>query len=94
MQDTNQTESEVVAAFEKNSKDEVRVSIDEFHGRKLINMRVFYKDDRGEWRPGRQGLALPIECYRDLADAVLRVGQWLQSHGYLGQSSTGCEVQE
>jgi hypothetical protein len=85
MQETTQSDSELVAAFEKNSKDEVRVSIDDFHGRKLINVRVFYKDERGEWKPGRQGIALPVERYRDLADAVLRVGQWLQSHGYLGQ---------
>jgi hypothetical protein len=34
--------SQLVAQFEKNSKEEVRVSIDDFRGRKLINIRVYY----------------------------------------------------
>ena len=48
--------SEIISKFEKNSKEEVRVSVDEFRGRKLINIRVYYKDPTGEWLPGKQGL--------------------------------------
>jgi hypothetical protein len=71
--------SEVIAQFEKNSKEEVRVSIDDFHGRKLINLRVYYRSSDGEWRPGKQGLALNVERYRDLADALVKVGEVLQT---------------
>ena len=68
----------VVARFEKNSREEVWVSIDEFRGKKLINLRVHYRSDRGEWLPGKQGLALSLDRYRDLAEAVLKVGEHLQ----------------
>lgn len=74
---------EFIATFEKNSKEEVRVSIGEFHGKKLINMRVYYRDTDGEYKPGKQGIALSVELYRDLADAVLRVGERLHSEGLL-----------
>jgi hypothetical protein len=75
--------SQLVAQFEKNSKEEVRVSIDDFRGRKIINMRVYYRSDNGQWLPGRQGLALGVDRYRDLAEAMLKVGEALQAQGLL-----------
>jgi Transcriptional Coactivator p15 (PC4) len=83
--------SQLVAQFEKNSKEEVRVSLDDFRGRKIINMRVYYRSDNGEWLPGRQGLALGVDRYRDLAEAMLKVGEALQAQGLLpgGGSSVG-----
>ena len=81
-------ETQLVAQFEKNSKEEVRVSIDDFHGRKLINLRVFYRTDNGEWLPGKQGIALGIDRYRDLADALVKLGEELQTRGLLqGETS-------
>ena len=74
--------SQLVASFEKNTKEEVRVSIDDFHGKKLVNMRVFYREGE-EWKPGRQGLALSVDLYRDLAMAVAAVGEELKSRGVL-----------
>jgi Transcriptional Coactivator p15 (PC4) len=73
----------VIATFEKNKKEEVRLSIESYHGRKIINFRVFYKDDTGAWKPGKQGLALAVDRYKDLADAVLQLGQCLKTDGLL-----------
>ena len=78
------TESSPIARFEKNKREEVRISVDNFHGKQLINLRVYYKGDSGEWLPGKQGLAISVERYRDLAEAILTVGQHLQSRGQLG----------
>jgi len=75
---------QVLAQFEKNSREEVRVSVDEIYGRKVINIRVYYKTDAGDWAPGRQGLALAVDRYRDLADAVVRLGEFLRSRNLLG----------
>ncbi len=77
------TESVVITRFEKNKKEEVRVSLDTFHGRKLINLRVFYQDDDGTMKPGKQGLALSVDRYKDLAGAILELGQSLKSSGLL-----------
>lgn len=74
---------ELIVSFEKNSKEEVRVSVDEFRGRKIINMRVYYRNDAGEWLPGKQGVALALDRYRDLADAVLQLGEWLEARDML-----------
>lgn len=80
---SDDSQSELVAKFEKNSKEEVRVSVDEFRGRKIINIRVYYRDPAGQWLPGKQGVALSVDRYRDLADAVLQLGEWLQARQLL-----------
>lgn len=70
----------VVAQFEKNKKEEVRLSVGTFHGRKIINIRVFYRDDDGTWKPGKQGLAISVDRFKDLAGAILEVGEYLKSN--------------
>jgi hypothetical protein len=74
---------ECIAKFDKNSREEFRVTVDDFAGRKLINLRVYYKDASGQWKPGNKGVALSVDLYRDLADAVLQLGEWLKSHNLL-----------
>lgn len=73
----------VVAQFEKNKKEEVRVSVGTFHGRRIINVRVYFKDDDGTWKPGKQGLAVSVERYKDLAGAILQVGEHLKAKGMI-----------
>jgi hypothetical protein len=78
-----ETNSIVVAKFEKNSREEVWVSVDDFRGRKIINMRVHYRSETGQWLPGKQGIALSVDRYRDLAEAVLQLGEKLKAEGLL-----------
>ncbi len=73
------TQGECIAKFEKNSKEEVRVSVDDFRGRKIINIRVYYRNEAGDWLPGKQGVALSVDRYRNLVDSVLQLGEWLES---------------
>lgn len=80
---TGAGESVLIAKFEKNKKEEVRVSLATFHGRKLINIRVYYKDDDGMMKPGKQGIALAVDRYKDFAGAVLELGQQLKIQGLI-----------
>ena len=59
-----------VATFAKNSREEVRVSLDHYNGHDVINLRIWYQDESGEWRPGKQGLVLRREKLPDLAEAI------------------------
>jgi hypothetical protein len=77
------SDDQVIAQFEKNKKEEVRISVGTFHGRRIINVRVFYKDDDGTWKPGKQGVAVSVERYKDLAGAILQVGEYLKAKGML-----------
>jgi hypothetical protein len=81
--DAESIRGDVIATVEKNSKEELRISIDEFHGRKLINFRIFYRSSSGDWLPGKQGMALGVDRYRELAAAMVVVGEKLQEEGML-----------
>ena len=68
---------ELIAQFEKNATEVVRVSLTEFHGRKLIDLRVYYTDDKGEYRPTRKGISLAVDGYTDFRSAVARLDRML-----------------
>ena len=61
----------VVSNFKRNATEEVRVGIKEFRGRRYIDLRIYYMDDKGEWKPTRKGISLATDFMPELKDAVL-----------------------
>jgi hypothetical protein len=47
--------------------------MDEFRGRRLLNLRVRFEADDGTMRPEKQGLAVRVELAPDLAQAIREV---------------------
>ena len=74
--------SEVIASFEKNSMEEVRVSLTEFKGKELIDVRVYYQPEDGEEkRPTKKGITISPEKFPELKKAILAVEKVLQKKG-------------
>ena len=65
----------ILASFTKNSREEVRISLDNFNGHKLVNIRVFYNAGDRDMRPGKQGLAIRLEQLPELMLALAKVEQ-------------------
>ncbi len=72
---------QLIASIEKNAREEIRVSLSEFNGYDLANVRVFYRTDGGDMRPGKAGIAfrvgkLPaiIQALTDLETEARRLG--------------------
>lgn len=42
----------------KNSREEIRVELCEYNGKPILNARVWWKDDAGEFFPSRKGLTV------------------------------------
>jgi hypothetical protein len=51
----------VVAEWDRNSREVVRVALDQYKGRDTINARVWYHDDDGVLRPGKAGITLALK---------------------------------
>jgi hypothetical protein len=64
---------ELIAQFEKNATEVVRVSLTEYRGRKLVDVRVYYSDDEGQYRPTKKGVSLSVEVYPDFKRALLEL---------------------
>ena len=61
---------EVIAQFEKNATEVVRLSLTEYRGHKLVDIRVYYSDDQGQYRPTKKGVSLSVNLYADFKRAV------------------------
>ena len=59
-----------IAAIRKNSREEFRISIDEFHGRRLANIRCWFARGDGEFAPGKQGIALQAHHIAGIIEAL------------------------
>ncbi len=51
----------LIAEIQKNLKERMRVSIEEYRGRKFIDLRVYFEAEDGEWKPTKKGIALNKE---------------------------------
>jgi predicted phosphoadenosine phosphosulfate sulfurtransferase len=61
---------EVIAQFEKNATEVVRISLTEYRGHKLIDLRVYYSDGEGQYRPTKKGVSLAVGLYGDFKKAL------------------------
>lgn len=52
---------EMIAEIVKNRRETVRVSLSEYEGHDLANLRVWFRAECDQMRPGKAGLALRID---------------------------------
>lgn len=60
-------------AVRKNLREEIRITQENFRGHDLLNIRVFYRNDDGKWRPGKQGVAIRMELVPEFLGALHQV---------------------
>jgi hypothetical protein len=53
-----------------NSRDVLRVALDEYEGRRVVDCRKFYKREDGTLKPTRKGLTLAVERLPALAALI------------------------
>jgi Transcriptional Coactivator p15 (PC4) len=67
----------IVAEWQRNSREIVRVALDRYNGVETVDVRAWWRDDNGNWRPGRSGLTLSVKhlpaLSKGLGDALQRV---------------------
>jgi hypothetical protein len=61
----------IVAEWDRNSREVVRVALDQFKGHHTIGARIWYRSGDG-LKPGKGGLTLGVKHLPALADAVAK----------------------
>ncbi len=70
----------LVARFEKNALEDVRVLLKTYKGHDLIDLRVYYLPGEGqEPRPTKKGLCVKADLLPELKKAVLALEEALKS---------------
>ena len=61
----------LIARLPKNGREELRVSLTEFHGKPLCATRVFFRPEGGgDMRPSKSGLNLRVQMLPSLIDSL------------------------
>lgn len=61
---------EIVISEAGSANRRLRISLDEYKGTQLLNIRYFYEDKEGNLRPTTKGIAISRNRYLDLAEAI------------------------
>jgi len=74
---------QIIRDIEKNSREVVRVELDEFQGRQLVGARVWYTDKVGELKPTPKGLTLDVKHLPALRQAFVEAERQAREAGLL-----------
>ncbi|MEQ8898656.1 MAG: transcriptional coactivator p15/PC4 family protein [Roseovarius sp.] len=72
-----------IATIRKNAREDLRVTLEEFRGHHLLNLRIWYDADDGEQRPGKQGVAIRLDLLPHLRKALSEAEQEARKSGLL-----------
>ncbi|MBN3734929.1 hypothetical protein G3N98_28930 [Burkholderia sp. Tr-20390] len=59
----------------RSDSERLRVTVGEYRGRMLIDVRIWFVADGGEWKPGRAGVSLRPEQAGELMQALRLAAQ-------------------
>ncbi len=54
----------------EKGEDMIRIELSEFKGNQYVGARIYYMDDKGDWKPTRKGLTLVPEVMTQVRDAI------------------------
>lgn len=60
----------LVCELEKNMREKIRVSLEYYRGTIFVDLRVYWQDEQGEWRPSKKGIALSGACIGQVVEAL------------------------
>ncbi len=65
-----QQDEVLVSAIDKGLGNRIHIRISRFKDRDYLDIRNYYEDDAGEWKPTRKGIAVPVEVYDDVMESL------------------------
>ena len=65
-----QQDEVLVSAIDKSLGNRIHIRISRFKDRDYLDIRNYYEDDAGEWKPTRKGIAVPVEFYDEVMQSL------------------------
>jgi hypothetical protein len=66
------TDATIIAEWPINRRESVRVSVEQYKGVDLVNLRKWFRVEDGSLRPGKAGIALNVKHLPQLAEAMAK----------------------
>ena len=75
--------NKVITEMEKSGNEKIKFSLTEFKGKNYVDLRVYYEDDEGDWKPTKKGITVPLAQFHELAKNVNTLEVYLSKNGFL-----------
>jgi hypothetical protein len=69
----------VIDSFKRNATEEVRATLRTYRGRQYMDVRIYYLDDAGEFKPTKKGINLSVELLGELTRLVGKLAEAVQA---------------
>ena len=60
----------VIKDIEKNAREKIRISLTEFKGYDLVDLRVYYEDEEGNPKPTKKGISFKTDIISQVIEAL------------------------
>ncbi len=71
----------VVDSFRRTPTEEVRATLRTYRGKRYMDVRIYYLDDAGEFRPTKKGVNLSVEFLPDLTAMIDKLAKAVAEDG-------------
>ena len=78
----------MATVLEKNSRESLVINQSEFKGVKLVDVRVFYKDENGDLKPTKKGVSVRLEQLDALIKALSEESATAREQELAGENGT------
>ena len=71
----------LIAEFNKNSLEKVRIVLTEFKGKKLLDIRAYYdasENEEPDWRPTKKGISISLDLIDELLKGLEKAKKMLE----------------
>lgn len=74
---------DVIAEMEKSWNEKIIFSVSEFKGKKFANIRIYYEDDEGEWKPTKKGITVSLESFDEFKEHFQALENYLKEENLI-----------
>jgi len=74
---------EITGEMEKGWNEKIVFGVSEFKGKNYANIRIYYEDDEGEWKPTKKGISINLEDFIEFKERVEELDGFIQKKGYV-----------
>ncbi|MBC8525899.1 MAG: transcriptional coactivator p15/PC4 family protein [Candidatus Cloacimonetes bacterium] len=60
----------IIGEITKNAKEKIQASVNNYNCRGIFDLRVFYEDDQGEYKPSKKGIAFSVEIFNKVFELM------------------------
>ncbi|MBI4445215.1 MAG: transcriptional coactivator p15/PC4 family protein [Acidobacteria bacterium] len=76
--------SEIITEMERGWNEKIVFSLSEFKGKNYADIRIYYEDDEGEWKPTKKGITISLDRFQEFKEHMSKLEEFLVAQGHVG----------